>query len=165
MTIRPAYRGHIVNLTDMTNQVGFRPATLTGALHEHTACMCPSNRKDSIMLFKSAATFLAAALLTGPALAQTVSQGDAQLAAIAGVPAGSLSTADLINLINAQRDGDEQTVNFILDKAGIGVARADDGATAPASGQGWDMLARLNGVEPGEYTPEELVKMDYDRLN
>jgi hypothetical protein len=117
------------------------------------------------MFVKSAATALAFVLLTGTAFAQPVSQGDAQLAAIAGVPAGALPTADLINLINAQRDNDQQTIDFILQKVDIGVTRAGDDSAEPATGAGWDMLARLNGVEPGEYTPEELVKMDYDRLN
>jgi hypothetical protein len=117
------------------------------------------------MFIKTAATALTVMLLAGTAFAQSVSPGDAQLAAIAGVPAGALSTPDLVNLINAQDQNDEDTVKFILSKAGIGASRAGDGAAVAATGSGWDMVARANGVEPGQYTPSELAQMEYDRLN
>jgi hypothetical protein len=117
------------------------------------------------MFKKTAIAALAVVMLAGTGFAQSVSQGDTQLAAIAGVPAGVLSTADLVNLINARNDGDQTTVAFILAKAGIGATRADDGSATVATGSGWDMVARANGVEPGQYTQSELAQMEYDRLN
>ncbi len=117
------------------------------------------------MFLKTAATALTVLLIATSAHAQSVSQGDAQLAAIAGVPAGALSTPDLVNLINAQRDNDQDTVNFILSKVGIGATRAGGDTAGTAAGSGWDMVARLNGVAPGEYTASELAEMDYKRLD
>ncbi len=117
------------------------------------------------MFKKIAIAALTASLLAGSAFAQSVSQGDAQLAAIAGVPEGSLSTSDLINLINARNDGDQDAVNFILSKAGIVATRAGNGSVGAAAGSGWDMVARANGVAPGQFSPAELAQMEYDRLN
>jgi hypothetical protein len=117
------------------------------------------------MFKKTAVVALAAMLLSGAAFAQSVSQGDAQLAAIAGVPEGSLSTSDLVNLINARNDGDQNTVNFILSKAGIGASRTGDAGDTIASGPGWEQIARANGVALGQYTQSELAQMEYDRLN
>jgi hypothetical protein len=117
------------------------------------------------MFKKTAVVALAAMLLSGAAFAQSVSQGDAQLAAIAGVPEGSLSTSDLVNLINARNDGDQGTVNFILAKAGIGVSRAGNNGDAIATGPGWEQIARANGVQLGQYTQSELAQMEADRLN
>ncbi|MES2144017.1 MAG: hypothetical protein V4516_06575 [Pseudomonadota bacterium] len=117
------------------------------------------------MFIKTAATALTVMVLAGSAFAQSVSQGDAQLAAIAGVPAGALSTPDLVNLINARESGDQSTVKFILSKAGIGATRAGNYSASVATGSGWDMVARANGVQPGQYTPSELAQMEYERLN
>jgi hypothetical protein len=117
------------------------------------------------MFKKTAIAALTVAMLAGTAFAQSVSQGDAQLAAIAGVPEGSLSTADLVNLINARNDRDENTVRFILSKAGIGATRAGDNGDVIASGPGWEQIARANGVVLGQYTQSELAQMEYDRLN
>jgi hypothetical protein len=127
--------------------------------------MTRSTLKEQIMFKKIALAAVAATLLAGTAFAQSVSQGDAQLAAIAGVPQGSLSTADLVNLINAQNDRDQNTVNFILSKAGIGASRAGDNGDAIATGPGWAQVAKANGVELGQYTQSELAQMEYDRLN
>jgi hypothetical protein len=118
------------------------------------------------MFLKSTAAALTVLMLATTAQAQSVSSGDAQLAAIAGVEAGALSTADLVNLINARNENDQTTVDFILSKAGIvGVSRAAtfDGVTA--SGTGWDMVARANGLQPGQYTPAELAQLDNDRIS
>lgn len=117
------------------------------------------------MFKKTAVVALTAMLFSGAAFAQSVTQGDAQLAAIAGVPAGVLPTSDLVNLINAQNDGDVNTVNFILSKADNGVTRARNSGDAIATGPGWEQVARANGVQLGQYTQAELAQMEYDRLN
>ena len=117
------------------------------------------------MFKKIAVAALVATLAAGTTYAQSVSQGDAQLAAIAGVPAGALSTSDLINLIDAQNEGDQATAAFIRSKAAIGVTRSRDSGDLIASGPGWQQIANANGVELGQYTQSELSQMEYDRLN
>jgi hypothetical protein len=75
-------------------------------------------------------TTLAAALLAltaGIAQAQT-NPGLAHLAGLAGVSPDGFTQPQLIQLIEAQRDGDDDTVAFILSQRGADVGRADAAA-------------------------------------
>jgi len=117
------------------------------------------------MFVKTTATALTVLLLTGTAFAQSVSSGDAQLAAIAGVQPGLYSASQMTQLIEARREGDQQTINFILSQSAGDVTRSGDFASGPAVGPGWDMMARVNGVAPGQYTAAELTAMDAERLS
>ncbi len=117
------------------------------------------------MFIKATATALTVLLLTSSAFAQSVSQGDAQLAANAGVQPGLYTTNQLIQLIDAQREGDQQTVDFILSQPGGDVTRSGNFSSDAAVGPGWDMMARLNGVEPGTLSANELILLDAERIS
>ncbi|MEF3048622.1 hypothetical protein [Pseudotabrizicola sp. L79] len=106
--------------------------------------------------FAISALVLAAALSGGAAMAQSVSPGVAQLAAIAGVSSEGFTQAQLTRLINAQRDGDQEQINFILSQQSSGVSRSDMGGTSAGAAQ----LANSLGVEPGRYTLDELLRLD-----
>ena len=82
------------------------------------------------MSFKTLSTTIALILAAGAATAQTVSAGDAQLAASAGVAPGLYTNAQLVQLIEAKRDGDASRVSFILSQAG----QPDGGAIVSTSG-------------------------------
>ena len=99
---------------------------------------------------------LATALTAGVVSAQTVNPGVAQLAASVGVSPSVFSASQLIRLEQAQRDNDQQTINFIIGQARGTVSRSDKGATVSA---GDAQLARIAGVEPGLYTTAELVRL------
>lgn len=116
------------------------------------------------MFVKTSTVALTVMLMAGSAFAQSVSSGDAQLASIAGVQPGIYSATQLTQLIEARRDGDQQTVDFILSQSGGDVTRAFNSDSGPAVGPGWDMMARANGVEPGQFTAAELGAMDAERM-
>ena len=116
------------------------------------------------MFVKTTASVLAVLLLSGAAFAQSASSGNAQLAALAGVQPGLYSNNQLTELIEARREGDDETVKFILSQSGADVTRSGNFASGPAVGPGWDMMARANGVQPGVYTADELTLMEAERL-
>ncbi|HSF64002.1 MAG TPA: hypothetical protein VLA78_06425, partial [Paracoccaceae bacterium] len=66
--------------------------------------------------------------------------------------------AQLIQLIEAQRDGDTDTVNFILSQRGADVGRADAGAAFDGSA-GKAQLAAQAGVNADDYTLAELIAL------
>lgn len=102
-------------------------------------------------------SIIGTALLTGAAVAQSANPGLDQLAREAGVSPEGFTQAQLVQLIDAQRDGDRERVNFILSQAGVS-ARADSTA-ASLGNAGADQLAALAGVEPGRYTNAELSRL------
>ena len=99
---------------------------------------------------------VATALTAGIASAQSVSPGVAQLAASAGVSPTAYTQSQLIRLIEAQRNNDQQAIDFIMGQAGADVSRSDKGASGSA---GDAQLAALAGVEPGRFTTNELVRL------
>lgn len=101
-----------------------------------------------------AATF--ATLLGGAALAQT-NPGVAQLAGLAGVSPDGFTQAQLIQLIEAQRNGDDDTVAFILSQRGADVGRA--GGDVFGGGEGKAQLAAQAGVNPADYSLAELIAL------
>lgn len=97
-----------------------------------------------------------ATLLGGAAFAQT-NPGVAQLAGIAGVSPEGFTQAQLIQLIEAQRDGDMDTVDFILSQRGAEVGRGD--AAAFDGNAGKAQLAAQAGVNPDDYTLAQLIAL------
>lgn len=96
----------------------------------------------------------ALALSTGFALANS---GTAQLAAQAGVSANDFTQSQLIQLLDAQRDNDDERVAFILSQAGDNtVSRSNMGDAAVSTDA---QLAAAAGVEPGVYTTNELQRL------
>lgn len=96
------------------------------------------------------------ALTAGVAQAQT-NPGVAQLAGLAGVSADGFTQAQLIQLIEAQRDGDTDTVNFILSQRGADVGRADTAGFGSSAGKA--QLAAQAGVNPDDYSLAELIAL------
>ena len=105
--------------------------------------------KDMKMLKSILTPALIALSLAGAANAAQPA-GDAQLASIAGVPAGQYTTAELQQIIIAQQDHDTATEKFYLSGANRTTAPAVD-----SSGQ----LAALAGVTSGDYTAAELAQI------
>lgn len=101
-----------------------------------------------------------ATLLGGAAFAQT-NPGMAQLAGIAGVSPDGFSQAQLIQLIEAQRNGDADTVDFILSQRGVDVGRADAGTTfgGNVGNDGKAQLAAQVGVNADDYTMAQLIAL------
>lgn len=106
--------------------------------------------------FTLSALAVVAALTGGAAIAQTVSPGSAQLALSAGVEPGQFSDAQLIRLIDAQRNNDREEINFILSQRGADVSRSDFGGVSAGAAQ----LAASVGVEPGALPLNDLVRLD-----
>lgn len=80
------------------------------------------------------------------------SAGAVQLARTAGVEPGRFTVAELINLIEAKRDNDTVTVNYILS----GTNRQGE---AEGVSPGKAQLAALVGVNPADYSLAELVAL------
>jgi hypothetical protein len=116
------------------------------------------------MSFKTVTTALVLVLAAGAATAQTINAGDAQLAAAAGVEPGAYSRAQLIELLDAQQEGDDERIAFILSQGTADVGRASAFESDAAVGPGWDQMADINGVERGVYSKQELIEMDADRM-
>lgn len=77
-----------------------------------------------------------------------------QLAAQTGVSANDYTPAQLIQLLDAQRENDTDRVRFIESQAGgSAVSRSDMGAGAVSTDA---QLAAAAGVEPGRFTINEL---------
>ncbi len=72
-------------------------------------------------------------VVSGAAFAQSVSPGDVQLAASAGVEPGVYTTAQMIQVIEARREGDEAQVAFVLSKPSPVITRADFTAAIPSA--------------------------------
>lgn len=89
-----------------------------------------------------------------------VASSDAQLAALAGVEPGVYSTNELQRLIDAERNNDSETVNFILSGE-----NRKEAAPASAVTPGEQQLAATLGVDPADYTLSELTAMYADRLD
>jgi hypothetical protein len=80
-----------------------------------------------------------------------LSQGDVQLAKLAGVEPGVYSASELNRLIAAKNANDPQTVAFILNHTD----RVDAGGLGTVS-QGKAQLAAQLGVNPADYTLAQL---------
>lgn len=77
----------------------------------------------------------------------------AQIAAEAGVRGGDYSVAELLRLIDARRDGDTNTVDFIVNRAAKPANPAE--VVTPGEAQ----LAAAIGVDPAQYTLAELIAL------
>lgn len=97
---------------------------------------------------------ISAAALALTAGIAAANPGVDQLAAQAGVSANDFTQAQLIQLLDAQRDNDAERVNFILSQAGTGAAVRGGTGTGVASVDA--QLAAAAGVEPGRFTINEL---------
>ena len=94
---------------------------------------------------------LVAVLLTGSAFAAEPTSAS-QSAALAGVPVGQYTAAELQNILDAQRESDLARLNYFLSHTNR--AQADAGSR-PATGQ----LAASAGVPSGEYTRFEVANI------
>lgn len=99
---------------------------------------------------------LATAISGGAAIAQPANPGLAQLAASVGVSADGFTAAQLIRLNDAQKEGDQTAIAFILSQRAGGVSRSDMGGATPGAAQ----FAANLGVAPGKYTVSELIQLD-----
>lgn len=72
---------------------------------------------------------LAVVLASGASFAQSVSPGNAQLAASAGVEPGVYTTAQMIQIIEARREGDTRQLAFLLAQSSPVATRTDFTAT------------------------------------
>jgi hypothetical protein len=88
----------------------------------------------------------------------SVNAGEAQIAAQAGVKPGTLSTPDMIALIEAKRTNDDQAVKFILSGSNDNGAESNTGSVTPGKAQ----LAAALGVDPAAYTTADLWAMYRD---
>lgn len=78
--------------------------------------------------------------------------GNVQLALSAGVEPGRHTTAELVAIIDARNNNEADRLAYYLSGANR------DGVTGAAAG--WDQFARGLGVEPGQFTPAELQRLD-----
>lgn len=106
--------------------------------------------------FTITALTLAAALSGTAVLAQSVNPGVAQLAALAGVSPDGFSQAQLIRLIDAQRDNDKEEIAFILSQRASTVSRSDMGGVSVGAAQ----FAAIEGVAPGALSVNELQLLE-----
>ncbi len=72
-------------------------------------------------------------VVSGAAFAQSVSPGDVQLAASAGVEPGVYTTAQMIQVIEARREGDTTQLAFVLSQPSPVITRADFTAAIPST--------------------------------
>ena len=102
-------------------------------------------------------SILVAALIAAsvPAFANP---GTDQLARLVGVEPGVYSLPQLIALQEAMRDNDDQTVKFILNGGGDIVGRGA-GSAAVSTSEGAAQLAAQVGVEPGQYSVAEMIRL------
>ncbi|MBC2837468.1 hypothetical protein [Paragemmobacter straminiformis] len=98
---------------------------------------------------------LVLAALSGAASASSLqpryNAGDAQLALTAGVQPGEYSRAELINILDAQRENDATRLNFYLSGANRTTNAADPAAVA--------QIAASAGVQGGDYSVAELQRL------
>lgn len=96
---------------------------------------------------------LATALSAGVAAANP---GLEQLAASAGVAAADFTPDQLIRLVDAQRENDRRTIDFIMGQSKGTVSRSTMGESTSV---GATQLALAVGVEPGRFTNAELIRL------
>lgn len=96
---------------------------------------------------------LATALSAGVAAANP---GIEQLAASAGVSAADFTPDQLIRLVDAQRENDRRTIDFIMGQSKGTVSRSTMGESTSV---GAAQLALAAGVEPGRFTNAELIRL------
>jgi hypothetical protein len=99
---------------------------------------------------------LATALTAGMAVAQPVNPGVAQLAAEAGVSPMGYTQNQLILLINAQRNSDDDEIAFLKAQAN----KSMTASTMNGYNAGAAQLAADVGVEPGKYFINELTRLE-----
>jgi len=100
---------------------------------------------------------MSAAALALTAGIAAANPGTQQLAASAGVSATDYTQAQLIQLLEAQRDNDTARVRFIMAQAGQdSMTRSDMGAGVVSNDA---QLAASAGVEPGRFTINELQRL------
>ena len=85
-------------------------------------------------------------------------QGADQLAKLVGVPAGAYTVAQMIQLQDAQREGDKAAEAFILGQGNDGISRSTMSVDGVGS-SGAEQLARLVGVTPGAYSTSEMIRL------
>ncbi len=93
------------------------------------------------MSINSIAMTLTFVLAAGSATAQSVPAGDAQLAASAGVAAGTYSRAQMVQLVEARREGDASRVAFILSGGIVTVATRGSFVAASPVTAGYDLTS------------------------
>ena len=100
------------------------------------------------------------AATAGIAQAQSVTPSAQQMAALAGVPAGEYTIAELTRLLQAESDNNREAMNFILSHQN----RLNPGAigTTPA---GKVQMAQALGLDAAEYTLAELTRMTEAKLD
>jgi hypothetical protein len=100
--------------------------------------------------------------LTGFVLSASMAlanSGHEQHAALLRVDPALYTEAELIRLDDAMRENDTVTIAFLKGRAeGASVAQAAF-VQASSDHQGKDMLAKIAGVNPGDYTLAELTAM------
>lgn len=84
-----------------------------------------------------------------------VSNGEAQLAALAGVEPGVYSVSQLVRLSQAQTDNDYGTIRLIESQANGETFSTQSGVSA-----GDAQLAALVGVTPGSLTTAQMIRLD-----
>lgn len=99
---------------------------------------------------------LSTALSAGLVSAQSINPGVAQLAASVGVSPTAFTQGQMIQLERAQRENDRQAIDFILSQAQDEVSRADNSMDMVNGG---GQLALTAGVEPGQFTTNELIRL------
>lgn len=108
------------------------------------------------MIRNFTASALILATLTGAAAASSaqpgLNAGDVQLALSAGVQPGEYSRAELINIIEARKEGEETRLNYFL-------SGANRASSTAASNAGVDQLAASAGVEQGQFSANELQRL------
>lgn len=83
----------------------------------------------------------------------SVSPGTKQLAAIAGVSGEGYTTSTLIELIDAQRENDDQKIAFIKARANGEISDLDPNATSP----GKEQLAAILGMDATTSSYADLI--------
>ena len=107
------------------------------------------------MIRKLTLSALVLAAISGTALAASpqagLNAGDVQLALSAGVEPGRYSRAELIAILDAKRDNEPAKAEYYLSGANRAAITGD--------AAGWAQLAASLGVEPGRFTPAELLRL------
>jgi hypothetical protein len=96
-----------------------------------------------------------AVLASGPAFSQSVSVGDAQLAARAGVRPGDYTTAQMIQIINARQENDAAVLAYRLSQSKFDVTRSSNSDT--------DFQFGTDGLTPDEQLLLRTAKEQGDR--
>ena len=114
------------------------------------------------MSVKTVFAALAFATVAGAAAAQAISPGMVQMSNQLGVVPGTLTLAELSQLANAKRENDAEAIRFITSGA-AGLSKST--MNAAGSSAGADQLAAIAGVAPGQYTPNELIRLHQAQID